>query len=89
VAYVRLRYGVDFGKADPARAVAATRVPVMLIHGLADTNLPPRHSEMIKARNPAVVLWEPVRADHCGASSAEPAEYERRVIGWFAEHNAH
>lgn len=88
VAYARLRYGIDFGKADPARAVAATHVPVMLIHGLADRNLPPRHSEMIKAGNPAAVLWEPLRADHCGASSAEPAEYERRVIGWFAGHNA-
>ena len=86
MAYVRLRYGIDFRKADPASAVAATRVPVLLIHGLADTNLPARHSGMIKAGNPSVVLWEPAGANHCGASSAEPAEYERKVIGWFARH---
>lgn len=85
--YARLRYEVDFRKANPASAVAATHVPVLLIHGLADTNLPPRHSEMIKAGKAAVVLWEPLHADHCGASSAEPVEYERRVIGWFAEHD--
>jgi uncharacterized protein len=86
VVYVQLRYGIDFGKADPASAVARSGVPVLLIHGLADTNLPPRHSENIKARNPAVTLWEPVAANHCGASSTEPAEYERRVVGWFAIH---
>ncbi len=89
IAYARLRYEVDFGKADPAGAVAATQVPVLLIHGLADTNLPPRHSEMIKAANPAVVLWEPAGADHCGASSVAPEEYERRVVGWFASHALH
>ena len=84
IGYARLRYKVDFRDADPARTVASSHVPVFLIHGLADTNLPARHSELIKAGNPAVVLWEPVSANHCGASTAEPAEYERRVIDWFA-----
>jgi uncharacterized protein len=87
--YARLRYGVDLEKANPARAVAASGVPVLLIHGLADTNLPPRHSEMIKAASPRVVLWEPVNAEHCGASAAAPVEYERRVSGWFAVHDLH
>jgi uncharacterized protein len=89
VAYVRLRYGVDLRQANPARAVAASGVPVLLIHGLADSNLPPRHSEMIKAANPTADLWEPAGADHCGASTAAPAEYERRVAGWFAAHDLH
>jgi hypothetical protein len=37
-------------------------------------------------RIPAVVLWEPADAGHTGAAGAEPQEYERRVIGWFAGH---
>jgi hypothetical protein len=86
IAYGRLRYGVDLARADPASAVAGSRVPVLLIHGLADTNLPPRHSEMMKARVPRVVLWEPAGAGHCGASSEAPAEYERRVVEWFSSH---
>jgi fermentation-respiration switch protein FrsA (DUF1100 family) len=85
-AYVRFRYGVDLAQANPASAVAASRVPVFLIHGLADTNLPPRHSVLIKALNSAVVLWEPAGANHCGASSAAPAEYEQRVVEWFESH---
>ena len=88
--YARWKYGVDLEQASPEDAVAASNVPVLLIHGKKDTNLPPRHSEMILARSaargPAVVLWEPAEAGHCGAAVAEPAEYERRVIGWFETH---
>ena len=80
----RWKYHVDLERASPEYAVAHSRVPVLLIHGLADTNLPPRHSERIKAANANVVLWEPLNAGHCGASAAAPAEYERRVVNWFS-----
>ncbi len=90
--YARWKYGIDFEHASPENAVTASRVPVLLIHGLKDTNLPPRHSEEIRAhsssRNPAVELWEPAEANHCGAAVAEPEEFERRVIGWFESHDA-
>jgi hypothetical protein len=88
--YARWKYGVDLEQASPQNAVAASSVPVLLIHGLKDTNLPPRHSEMIVAhspsRNPKVVLWEPANAGHCGAAGAAPEEFERRVVGWFESH---
>lgn len=87
--YARAHYGVDFDMADPAKAVANSAVPVLLIHGLADRSLPVRHSIIIRAKNLSTALWEPERADHCGASTAEPAEYERRVIRWFEQHTAH
>jgi uncharacterized protein len=86
--YADFRYAINFDRASPEDAVARTTVPVLLIHGLADTNLPPRHSQRIKAANPNVDLWEPPKADHCGASTASPAEYERRVLGWFGAHDA-
>ena len=90
--YARWRYGVDLEQASPEVAVAASSVPVLLIHGRKDTNLPPRHSEEILAhssfRRAAVILWEPTEAGHCGAAGAEPVEYERRVIGWFESHPA-
>jgi fermentation-respiration switch protein FrsA (DUF1100 family) len=85
--YARIRYGINFAEASPVRAVGGSTVPVLLIHGLADTNIPPRHSEQIKQRDPAVALWEPPHADHCGASSADPAGYEAHVLGWFTAHD--
>jgi hypothetical protein len=90
--FARWKYGLDMEQVSPENAVAASHVPVLLIHGRKDINLPPRHSQMIVAHNrtriPALVLWEPARAVHTGAAAAEPEEYERRVIGWFESHDA-
>lgn len=91
--YVRLRYSINLAQDDPAAAVAASRVPVLLIDGLRDNNLPPRNVELIRSasrgRNPNVALWEPQDAGHVGAFGADPKEYERRVVGWFqANHSA-
>jgi len=85
--YARLRYRVNLAGDSPLTATRTSHVPVLLIHGLADANLPPRHSERMKAARPEIELWEPPSADHCGASSAAPQEYERRVIGWFEAHS--
>jgi hypothetical protein len=84
--YARWRYGVDFDDASPEAAVAATRTPVMLIHGRADDNVYPVQSERMAARNPQVVLWEPPNACHTCALGAVPDEFERRVVGWFESH---
>jgi uncharacterized protein len=67
--------------------VASTKVPVLLIHGQADRNIPVRHSRKIAAENHAVVLREGPGADHCGAQGAGPDEFERRVIAWFERNN--
>ena len=85
--YARLTRGVDLTSESPEQSVAATHVPVLLIHGLADDNIPPRQSEMLRARNPvSVALWEVPKAGHCGASSTVPAEFNSRVIFWFGLH---
>ena len=75
--YARLRYHVNLAEASPLHAVASTRTPVLLIHGLADDNLPPRHSVALAAANSTVQLWEPANTGHCGAFSIHPAENTR------------
>jgi pimeloyl-ACP methyl ester carboxylesterase len=85
--YARLKYKVDLADSSPVEAVRRAHVPILLIHGLADGNLPPVNSERIKAADPDAQLWEPARAGHCGALSTAPEEYERRVDGWFVSHD--
>jgi hypothetical protein len=92
ILYARWRYGVDLAQVDPAQAVAASSVPVLLIHGLADNNMPPYNSERILAASQGhhanVILWEPSDAGHCGAMGAEPKEFERRITAWFESHHS-
>jgi uncharacterized protein len=86
--YVRLRYGLNMESASPEQAVLRTSVPVLLIHGLNDINIPPYHSDLIRARNPSdVEVWKVPGAAHTAAHNVAPQEFERRVLGWFEEHS--
>jgi uncharacterized protein len=82
--YARWKYGLDMQQVSPEDSVASTRVPVFLIHGQIDSNIPPRHSRRIQARNPNVVLWEVPNAEHCGAVSTAPREFNQRLLAWFS-----
>jgi len=74
--------------ASPEQAVAGSKVPVLLIHGLEDRNIPPYHSDLIETTNPvSVVVWKVPGAVHTGAYKAAPQEFRQRVLGWFAEHS--
>lgn len=84
--FVRLQYGLDMETASSEQAVAGTKVPVLLIHGLSDDNIPSYHSDLIHARNPAVVVWHVSGAGHCGSYQVSPDEFDRRVLAWFSTH---
>jgi len=88
--YARLKYKLDFEQVSPESAIATTKVPILLIHGQIDSNIPVRHSRLILAKNsmhdPVIVLWEVPTADHCGAISTAPEEFSERVPEWFVGH---
>lgn len=85
--YARLKYHLDLEQAMPDRAVAKSQVPIALIHGREDRNIPLRHSRKIASENPRLTLWEVSGADHCGAISVAPQEFERRLVEWFEAHS--
>lgn len=85
IAFLRARwkYGLRMGQISPAEAASKSRVPILLIHGQTDGNIPVRHSEAIHAQAARTVLWEVPGADHCGALAVAPEEFTSRVLGWF------
>ena len=85
--YARARYGLDYRAASPEQAIGAISTPVLLIHGLEDTNIYPAHSKTLAARNPGrITLWLVPGAKHTAAFGAAPEEFRRRVLAWFTEH---
>ena len=85
--YARARYGLDFRDASPEAVIGGVSTPVLLIHGLDDTNIYPVHSEILAQHNPRnVTLWLVPGARHTAAFGAAPAEFQRRVLGWFSDH---
>ena len=82
--YARWKYGLDFRQASPEAALARSRTPVLLIHGLYDRLTPPEHSQILARSNPPnTTLWLVPGAGHTGAFGAAPQEFEDRVIGFY------
>jgi pimeloyl-ACP methyl ester carboxylesterase len=80
-AYVQVKEGLDFSKSSPVRSIATLKIPVLLIHGLADSRTPPAHSEQLRAANPAYTqLWLVPGAKHVASYTAAPVEYRQRVL---------
>jgi dipeptidyl aminopeptidase/acylaminoacyl peptidase len=86
LAWTRWRYGIDLRRTSSTDAVRRTRVPVLLIHGLADDRTSPENSRRIAAANRSAELWLVPGAGHTGVWATAPREFESRVPGWFAAH---
>jgi uncharacterized protein len=78
---------VNLAEASPLAAIRQSRVPTLLIAGTADDNIPMRHSQQLALAGAShSELWIVDGAEHTGAATVNPAEFELRVTGWFAEH---
>jgi alpha-beta hydrolase superfamily lysophospholipase len=84
--YARVRYGCDLRDVAPVAAAARMKTPALLIHGTADTNIPPVHSGAILAAGSSVSLWLVPGAGHTAASAYAPLEFKERVLKWFELH---
>jgi fermentation-respiration switch protein FrsA (DUF1100 family) len=86
--YARLLLGVDVDAAAPAQAVRERAVPLLLIHGEADSQIPVEHSRRISAHaDPATTeLWLVPGADHGQAHAIAGPRYEVRVRTFFERH---
>ncbi len=83
--YVRATKDLNFAEASPVQSVGKLKIPLLLIHGLADTRTPPQHSRQLAAANPDHTdLWLVPGARHVGAYTKAPQEFERRVLRFFA-----
>ncbi|OGR44297.1 MAG: hypothetical protein A2X35_02395 [Elusimicrobia bacterium GWA2_61_42] len=78
-----LLMGVNINAVNPARSAAAIATPILLVHGDADTQVPPANSARIKAANPAAELWVVKGAGHGENWYKAGNEYERRLSAFF------
>jgi len=86
--YTRRKYGLDFKKANPADAVATTKVPLLLIGDKKDRDILPHHVTELHEVNPSTEIWMVDNAAHGGAWGANPEEFNRRVLMFFGLHES-
>jgi dipeptidyl aminopeptidase/acylaminoacyl peptidase len=88
----RILHGIDIGEVSPARSVAASDLPVLIIHGELDSHVPVKHAELL-ARAAGLqisgmeagndVLWIVPGAAHNQAYRSNPELYVDRVAAFF------
>jgi len=85
VAIAEARAGVSVDTVRPVDVVARISPrPILVIHGLADTYIPPANSARLyaAARAPKEI-WRIAGAAHTGGYGVAGSAYERRVAGFF------
>jgi uncharacterized protein len=88
IGYARLRYGLQLTNASPHTAVEESKTPILLIAGTADRNIPMHHAiELYRDCASHCELWIVPGADHGGASTVAPVEFQTRILHWFREHD--
>lgn len=77
--------GFPVAEVSPEKSVAVRSFPVLLICDTADTTLPCRHTEKIfAAASGPKEMWTVSKAFHTAALGFEPAEFQKRVLAFFA-----
>jgi hypothetical protein len=77
--------GLPVAEVSPVKAVATRAFPVLLICDEKDEALPCRHTERIyAAATGPKQFWEVPGAFHTAALGFQPAEFQRRVLDFFA-----
>ena len=83
------RIGIDFDRFDLRRNPPAVRPPTLVVHSDADTAVPISASRALVAAAPALD-WpmryvEVAGVEHTASWNADPAAYERTVVGFLDE----
>ena len=74
---------VDIADVSPEKSIQHLNIPILIIHGSADDQIPVENAYRLKNANQKAELWIVENAGHGFASNATSKEYERRVLKFF------
>lgn len=73
-------------KVSPASAIKETTIPILVIHGEKDTQIPVENAYLLKASNPNIEFWIVKDSDHGEAYALYKNEYEKRVKNFLKKY---
>ena len=79
----KIVFGITLKNVSPLKNIGNLKVPILLIHGDRDSQLPVSGSKKLHQKNPKSQLWIIKNADHCETSFVAGDEYNRRITDFF------
>lgn len=76
---------IDINKVNPIESIKDKNIPILLIHGEEDSQIPVSEAHLLHGANKGTELWTVKGADHGMSHSMNAEKYEGRVIGFFKE----
>lgn len=90
VKITELLSGIFFGKypheISPALAIKNSTIPILLIHGEKDSQIPVENAYILKNSNPNIELWIVKNADHGQSYALNPEKYENKVKSFLKKY---
>ena len=77
---------IDVAEVSPEKSIKELKIPIMIIHGSDDDQIPVDNAYQLKSANQKVELWIIENAGHGFASNVAGKEYEKRVLKFFKDH---
>ncbi len=82
--FANVLYGIDLSKLAPEEVIREVDLPILVMHGDADTRIPLDHGLRVhQAAHVGSEMWIVPGADHGEAFDQFGDEYIRRVVGYF------
>jgi len=82
----KIFFKIDPKKVSPAEAIKDINIPIFVIHGEKDTQIPVENAYKLKASNPDIEFWIVPESDHGQAYALSKGEYERRIKSFLKKH---
>lgn len=73
-------------KVSAALAIKDSKIPILVVHGAKDSQIPVQNAYDLKEANPKIELWVVEGADHGQAYALHKEEYEERVRNFLKKH---
>jgi dipeptidyl aminopeptidase/acylaminoacyl peptidase len=88
-------YGIDIAEISPARAIARSDTPVLVIHGEEDAVIPVEHARLLgraigasfdEIEGGQETVWVVPGAGHTGAFRTDPNTYIEKLVNFYGAH---
>lgn len=76
---------VDIADVSPEKSIQHLNIPILIIHGSADDQIPVDNAYKLKKANPNADLWIVEDANHGYASNVAGEGYEDRILKFFKD----